>query len=185
MPVPNSPLASARFNKSIIPRFIKCLFTLTALMASFVCFGQDYLRANEELILSFQTNTHKEVYLVKDKSNKYISYRFGSSDKIELEYPSTQKDSWTKFTYSYYLRGGGAGNEGMDLNYVYFTNNGFRYVIYQTYYAVENKSYIGIKVIDLKTNKTVDIKGNMKTRKGTLVDFRYNRSLKISDELFE
>jgi hypothetical protein len=48
---------------------------------------------------------------------------------------------------------GGATNEGMDLNYVYFINNGFQYVVYQMYYAVGSKTNIGIKVIDLKTNK--------------------------------
>jgi len=184
-------LAKANSQRSSLPtrvfkiKSMKGLFTITVVLISFVCFGQSYLRANEQVILSFQTNTHKQVYLIKDKSNRYISYRFGTKDKIELEYPGTEKDSWSNFTYSFYLRGGGKQNEGMDLNYVYFTKNGFRYVVYHSYYAIENSSSVGIKVIDLKTNKTVEIKGNVKTRKGTLADFRDNGLLKIGDELFE
>jgi hypothetical protein len=154
-------------------------------LISSICLGQNYLRLNEQLILSFQTNTHKQVYLVRDKSNKYISYRFGTKDKIEFEYPPIEKDSWSKFTFSYFLRGGGTANEGMDLNYVYFTNNGFQYVIYHKYYAVGNRNSIGVNVIDLKTSKTVEIKGNAKTRKGTLVDFRDNGLLAIGDEIFD
>jgi hypothetical protein len=54
----------------------------------------------------------------------YIVYRFGTKDKIKLEFPENKADSWSKFTYSYYLRGGGAENEGMDLNYLSFENGG-------------------------------------------------------------
>ncbi len=164
---------------------MKSLFIAILLLISSTCFGQNYLRTNEHLILSFQTNTDKQVYLVKDTSNKYISYRYGTKDKIQFEYPATEKDSWSRFTYSYYLRGGGKANEGMELNYVYFTNGGYQYVIYHTYFAAGEKSEIGIKVTDLKTHKTVDIKGNYKTRRGTLVDFRDNGLLALGDELFD
>jgi hypothetical protein len=164
---------------------MKSILITIVLIISSTCFGQTYLQSNEQLIFSFQTKNHKQVYLVKDTSNKYISYRFGTNDKIEFEYPATGKDSWSRFVYSYYLRGGGIANEGMDLNYVYFTNNGFQYVVYHTYYAVGNQSNVGVKVINLKTNKTIDIKGDSKTRKGALVDFRENQLLEIGDELFD
>ena len=164
---------------------MKILFATIVLLLSSICFGQNFLRTNEQLIISFQTNTRKQVYLVKDKSNKYISYRFGIKDEIEFEYPSTEKGSLSKFAYSYYLRGGGTANEGMDLNYMYFTNNGFQYVIYHTYYAVGNKRNIEVKVIDMKTKKIVDVKGNNKTRKGTFVDFRDNGLMEIGEELFD
>lgn len=164
---------------------MKKFLTFFLLFASLQSLGQDYLRNNEELILSFRTNNQKQVYLVKDKGNKYIVYRFGSKDKVEFEFPSTTDNCWSKFTYSFYLRGGGAANEGMDLNYLYFTNEGFRYVVYHTYYAVGNKRGVGVKVINLRTGKTVDIKGDSKTRKGTLVDFRDNGLLEIGEELFD
>jgi hypothetical protein len=166
-----------------IPKRIS--FVVFVLLISLPCFGQDYLQPNEEVILSFRTKNNKQMYLVKDKSNRYISYRFGTKDKIELKYPASGTNSWEKFKYSSYLRGGGITNEGMDLNYVYFTNGDFQYIIYQTYYAVGNKRKIGLKVINLKTNKTTDIEGNPKTATGTLVDFRDNQLLEIGDELFD
>ncbi len=72
----------------------------------------------------------------------------------------------------------------MDLNYVYFINKDFKYIVYDTYFAVGNKQNIGIKIINLKINKTANIKGDRKTRNGTLVDFRDNNLLEIGDELF-
>ena len=168
-----------------IIRPMKYLFFATLLLVSSVSLGQHYLRQNEEVVLFFQSHNGKQVYLVRDTVNNYLSYRFGTKNKIEFEYPKSVEDGRNKFTYSYYLRGGGASNEGMDLNYVYFTNNGFRYVVYHTYYAVKNEEKIGVKVIDLKGGKTIDIKGDYKTKKGTLMDFRDNNLLEIGDELFD
>ena len=158
-------------------------FVLLSLTAS--VFGQSFTLTNEEVIFSFDAQNGKKITLNKDRANNYIIYRFGSKDKIEFEFPSKSKSSWTDFKYSFYLRGGGTQNEGMDLNYIYFTNKGFKYVIYDTYFAVGNKQEIGIEIINLKSNKTTTIKGNRKTRKGTLVDFRDNNLLEIGDELFD
>jgi hypothetical protein len=164
---------------------MRVLYVLLSVLISSVCLGQNYLKPNEQVILSFQTNRGKQVFLIKDKEEKYISYRFGTKDTIEFEYPGTNNHSWEKFTYSYYIRGGGKANGAMDLNYLYFTNGGFQYVVYHNYYAGEEKYEVGIKVTDLENKKTVVIKGDAKTRKGTLVDFRDNGLLRIGDELFE
>jgi hypothetical protein len=141
--------------------------------------SQSFLLKNENEIFSFDTQSGKHVVLSKDKGNAYIVYRFGTKDSVEFEFPEKNKDSWKKFKYSYYLRGGGVQNEGMDLNYLYFINKGFKYNIYDTYYAVGNKVQSGITVTNLKTNKTVDIKGLNKSRKGTMIDFRENSLLEI------
>lgn len=147
--------------------------------------AQRYLRPNEKRIYSFQTQNKKQVFLVMDSSGKYMLYRFGTKDRIEFEYPSATKDSWDKFTYTFYLRGGGPENEGMDLNYISFYNEGFRYVVYDTYHAVGGKYKVGVLVTDLKTGKTTDLKGDPKTTKGSMIDFRDNGKLKIGDELFD
>jgi hypothetical protein len=45
--------------------------------------------------------------LVKDKGNEYIQYRFGSKDRVEMEFPlNRNKDSWKQFKYNSYHRGG-------------------------------------------------------------------------------
>ena len=69
----------------------------------------------------------------------------------------------------------------MDLNYIYFTNKNFKYVIYDTYFAAGNKQNIGIKIIDLKTSKTTNIKGGRKA----LVDFfsKFSKPQPIVDSI--
>ena len=148
--------------------------------------GQTYILPNEKLIYSFETTNHKVMFLCQDKSNKYMIYRFGTKGKIEFEFPE-QKDnsSWGKFLFSSWLRGGGVKNEGIDLNFVSFVNNRMKYIIYNTYYAVGNRYNTGIRVINLISKKEIDIKGNMKTRKGTLTDLRDNKLIGQDDELYD
>ena len=160
------------------------VFTCLLLIAK-IGFAQKLILPNETLIFSFETQNGKTAILAKDSLNNYIIYRFGTANKIEFEYPKKTKDSWAKLTYSFYLRGGGTSNEGMDLNYVYFTNNNYQYIIYDSYFSVGNKTAIGIKIIDLTTKKTTNIKGKLKTRKGSLINFRNNGLLKVTEEMFE
>lgn len=152
----------------------------------FLFFGskQDkgYLLKNEEAIFSFDTKNGKHVMVAKEKGNLYIVYRFGTKDKIEFEYAGKSKESWSKFKYYFYLRGGGVQNEGMDLNYLYFTNDNFKYTIYDTYYSADQSRSVGIKVTNIKTKKTTDIIGVYKTRKGTLTDFRENNLVEVVEE---
>ena len=150
-----------------------------------ICFGQDLVQKNETVIFSFTTKNKKEVAIVKNNANNKVFYRFGTKAKSEFQFPATNSKPSQKLTYSFYLRGGGVANEGMELNYVYFINDNFQYIIYDTYYSVDNRQNIGVKVIDLKTKKTSDIQGDIKTRKGTLTDFRDNKLLDIGEQLFE
>lgn len=123
--------------------------------------------------------------LCSEKTGKYLIYRFGTKTYVQLEFPkSKDKLSWQEFEYSYWLRGGGAQNEGMDINYLALTIDKAKYVIYDNYYAVGDKHKTGIKVINLATNKTVNINGN-KTQKGTLTTFRFNNRIKKSESLYD
>jgi hypothetical protein len=144
--------------------------------------SQPNLHSTETLLYSFTTQSGKTMILAKDKKDAYIVYRFGTKDKIELEVLDKTKK---QFKYSFYLRGGGKANEGMDLNYVYFTNKDFKYVIFDTYSANGNVHKIGLRLINLKTNEAAVIKGIEKTKKGNLIDFRDNGLLEIGEELFE
>ncbi|MGC4102767.1 hypothetical protein [Ferruginibacter sp.] len=161
----------------------KLSFTIFILFFTATVYSQDNLLKNEKLIFSFDTKSGKHVTIARDSNDQYIIYRFGSAGKTEMEFPGKTEKSWKDFTYAFYLRGGGIQNEGIDLNYVSFTNNGFKYVIYDEYYARGNQTGIGIRVTDLKTRKTIDIKGKYKTIKGTLVDLRDNKFIATSDGL--
>lgn len=169
----------------MVSSFLKKIVFIPLFLVNLSVCGQKYILSNETVIFSFNMQNGKMVTINKDKGNKYIIYRFGTKDKVEFEYPNNLKSSWTNFKYSYYLRGGGIQNEGMDCNYLYFINENFKYVIYDTYFSRDGKQNIGIKIIDLKSNKRIDIKGIIKTRKGMLIDFRDNKLLEIGEELFE
>ncbi len=167
------------FFRPLIFLFSVCFLIFTSTVSA----QTNYVLANEVVLYSFKTDKGKIVTINKD--NKYIVYRFGTKNKIEFQYPNTLDNNWKDFTYSYYLRGGGQSNEGMELNYLYFTNADFQYVIYDTYYSHTGKTNIGIKIINIKTSKVTNIVGVYKTRKGNLTQFRDNNLISKSDELFE
>ncbi|KFF25035.1 hypothetical protein [Chryseobacterium vrystaatense] len=131
-------------------------------------FWAQYLLPNEETIFSFQTKSGKTMSLVKDKKNEYIQYRFGSKDRVEMEFPATRtKESWKQFTYSSYHRGGGKQNAGMDLNYLTFIKNNYKYQLFRTYSAEDESFSTGVTVTDSKGKET-DITGVYKTIKGCM-----------------
>ena len=142
---------------------------------------------NEKTVFAFKTENGKRVVLAKDTADKYLIYRFGSASKIEMEFPEKENrsKSWDFFQYSYWLRGGGLKNEGLDLNYLQFTRANFKYVLYDTYYAIDETENAGIRVIDLMTGNVKDIKGLPKTRRGSMLDFRFMEEIKKSDEIFD
>ena len=135
---------------------------------------------NEEVLFSFKlANSPKTLSVCVSKIQPdYIIYRFGTKDKVELEFPENKADSWSKFTYSYYLRGGGAGNEGMDLNYLTFENGGYEYQVYQEYTAKDNVTNVGVKITNKSTNKETDIKGLSNSIEGSLINLRENEKIK-------
>ncbi len=71
------------------------------------------------------------------------------------------------------------------MNSLEFVNENFKYIIYDTYFAVGNKMNIGIEIINLKSNKITNIRGILKTRKGTLIDFRNNKLVEVREDFFE
>ncbi|WP_123844738.1 hypothetical protein [Chitinophaga lutea] len=165
---------------------MRFVFVLLLMQATLVeVHGQQYVLPNEEQVFSFKTGNGKIAVLCKDKKDQYLVYRFGTNKKPELVFPASTKSGWEAFRYSYYMRGGGPQNEGMDLNYVYFVSKGYKYVIYDTYHAVGGKRKVGVKVIDLQTDKVTDIVGLVSSAKGNLTQFRDNKRLLVTDELFD
>jgi hypothetical protein len=164
----------------------KFLFSLLLIFFTISTSQAQYILPNETVIFSFLTSKGKTVTLNKDKEDKYLVYRFGTKDHIEFQFPEKPgSDSWQQFEYSFLFRGGGIPNDGMDVNYIAFINGGYKYVLYQTYFAVERKASTGIKIINVTTEKTTDIKAAAKTIKGSLVDFRTNEMIGTSGELYD
>lgn len=171
--------AGRQVEKLEIPKKInmKKLVILILLTASVQTFSQ-LVHDGEEIIFSFKLKSGKTALLLKGENDSYIVYRFGTNRKIELEYPAElNTDSWQKFTYSYYFRGGGKENAGLDLNYVSFENNGYSYKLYDEYSAEDDSRHTGILVTDAE-GKERDITGAKGSAKGSLVSLRYNEKIK-------
>ena len=75
-----------------------------------------YQLKNENVVYQLKMKNGNQLSVCIDKDEKYIVYRYGSKNKIELEYPK-EKDfsSFKKFEYSEYKRGGGVENSAMEL----------------------------------------------------------------------
>jgi hypothetical protein len=151
--------------------FILCfLFVQNKLLSA-----QSYKLSNELEIYSFETSKGKKLSICKDKNDKYLVYRFGTKSKVELQYPAVlNEESWGKFSYSFYFRGGGKENAAMDINSLTFVNGGFKYSVYDDYSAETDETTVGITVTQLSNKKETNIKGVLKTKKGALSAFRDN-----------
>lgn len=160
----------------------KNIITLLVSLFTLISFAQDYILPNEDLIFSFKTKNGKNMVLAKDKNNEYIIYRFGSSKKIELEYPEKNKESWNKFTYSYYSRGGGKSNAGMELNSIFFQIGNFEYTIFRDYYSEDESFKTGILVTDMLTNRRKEIHGKYHTIKGDLYNLMNDNLIKQDED---
>ena len=147
--------------------------------------AQLYLLKNEISVFSFDTKSGKHLELAKDSNDNYIVYRYGQKNKIEFEYPSKTRESWRKLNFTSQIRGGGTQNEGIDLNYVYFFNKSFQYVIYSTYFARDQRTYTGIRIFDLAKKSMIDIPAKPKSVKGSLTDLRDNDLIKVGNEFFD
>lgn len=144
----------------------------------------EYVKSNEVLVFSFKTGKGKKVVLAKEKDDKYLVYRFGTKDKIEMEFPGDLKNSWPKFKYSYYNRGGGISNAGMEIQNIIFENGGYKYVIYYNYSAEGDEQTVGVLVMNDATGKDTNIKGNVDTVEGSLMEIRESGLLEMADEMY-
>lgn len=144
-----------------------------------------YQLENESVIYSFRTKNGKVMSLCMDTAEAYIVYRFGGRNKVELEFPEKNVESWKKMCYSYYFRGGGFENSGLDLNEAFFEKDGDEYVVFENYSSEDESFETGIKVIEIKSGKQTEMPADPDSRKGSLIDLRFNELIRRGDKLHE
>jgi hypothetical protein len=146
-----------------------------------VIYKENLCTDDEEVLFSFKlADSPKTISVcISNTQPDYITCRIGTPNNIDLEFPENKEGSWSEFTYSYYFRGGGAGNEGMDLNYLSFEYDGYKYVIYEEYIAENNTKTVGVKTIDNITNMEVNNKGLSDSIEGSLIDLRFSDKINI------
>lgn len=99
-------------NFKIALYFILCILLQSTIVSS----TNIYVLSNEKVVYSFQSSNGKFMYLNVDTNNLYLVYRFGTKNKIELEYPKEKnKSSFSKFEYSTYFRPYQKGAYGLNL----------------------------------------------------------------------
>lgn len=156
---------------------MKKIVLILLLVTASTAFAQ-LVKKGETEIFRFKTSSGKTAVICTGENDSYIVYRFGTNSKVELVYPAAMtNDSWSLFTYSYYYRGGGKENAGLDLNYLTFENNGYTYKLYQEYSAEDNSETAGIMVTGANGVET-DLKAVKNSVKGSLIDLRYNDNIK-------
>lgn len=142
------------------------------------------LSPDEKVIFSFKTAKGKVMNIVLQNEEKYLAYRFGTENKVELQFPEELENTFEQFTYSYYMRGGGAMNVGLDLNYVSFKGETHQFIIYEEHSSgdpdnPEESLDVGIRIVNLKNNKETKIEGLSNTVKGSLIDLRFSNIIKV------
>ena len=146
-------------------------------------YNEHLQKENEEIIISFSiADSDKVAALCVSKEPSYIAFRLGRSENVELEFPDDFTDSWNKFIYSYYLRGGGIENEGLDLNYLRFEYNGTEYQLFQEYSAESDATDVGIRTIDSSTNNETVLRASEDSIKGVLRELRGYDNIKTEEQ---
>jgi len=156
------------------------LNSFSLIMANNVSFDNALCTDNEQIILSFELEGTSKIISIceADHDEYYIVFRMGTSNEIDFEFPQNKEDSWNKFVYTYYLRGGGGFNEGLDLNYLSFEDEGKQYEVYQEYTAEQDIIMVGLKIVDLETSQETLLPGIGETVNGSLVSLRDNIKIK-------
>ena len=100
------------------------------------------------------------------KTRGYVQYRFGTPDKVELEYPAEKAGSQEKFEYHHYFRA------QVDETEISFSSGGFKYSIFDDYNGEMKPaaSSQGVRVEAASTGKesTLECQGKAKTSYGEL-----------------
>jgi hypothetical protein len=141
---------------------------LALLFSAVTVHAKGLCTTKEEVIISFQVKkSAKMASVCKGDAASYLVYRFGTPQKIELQYPQKlDASSWDKFRFEGYHRGGGKQNAGMDLYSLSFNIGEYEYEIAQTWHAEEDAYRLGIDV--RHAGKNVSIDANVKSQIGSL-----------------
>ena len=155
-------------------RLSKCRSRLFGLLALLMiigpCFAKVLCNENERTVFSFDTKSRKSLSICKHKNNDYLVYRYGTTGKIELQYPGAlDKTSWTAFTFSGMRRAGGKANAGFGDYDLSFSIKKFNYFVFQTWSDEDGAYAIGVVVRNDKNKSGTRIDGLRETQKGSLV----------------
>ncbi len=142
------------------------------------------LCTNEEtLLFGFRVSgKDKYVSLCEGQDEKYLTYRFGTSANVELQYPEVlSESSWGDFSFHGYSRGGGVENDAMGDYSISFINQGVEYTISQSWRLRSNEYFLGILINT--GEKRIVFQGDHGSQSGSLVLLEGKEKIKFSQEM--
>jgi hypothetical protein len=125
-------------------------------------------KPGEEVLFGFSLKKSNKIVLVcNQKNDKYLVYRFGTKDTVELQFPNTlNAASWNAFRYSGYSRGGGRRNLAMEIHSLTFKNNQVVYRIKDESEAEHNEN--SASIIINANGKKIKLVGRASSKNGSL-----------------
>lgn len=156
-------------------------FVLFFVLDAYAQFDSSLRKNNEEVVFAFQLDNQQWVSVCKEKNGKYLVYRLGNKNKIELQVPAVlDSTSWSRFTFNGYNRGGGKENAAMHFAYLSFRNKDVIYEVYELWNSEDSIEHCGLT--SMINNKATDKPGVLKTRKGNLLELLYNDRIKKEED---
>ncbi len=129
---------------------------------------EDFIKINEKLVMEFNTLSGKRLVIAADKNGKYIVYRFGTQDHVELQFPNDLNHSYTAFKMSTETQEKKAPPSGFSYTQIHFSNGGFTYNIFNQFEENGNIVKSGLIIEDLKSGKKSLIRADINSLKGSL-----------------
>jgi hypothetical protein len=128
-------------------------------------------KVDEMVVYSFNLKSNgKTAILCRQKDSKYLVYRFGTKDKVELQYPAIpDNNSWKLFKYEGYSRGGGKANDAEEIHSVEFFNAGVTYKMCDDWNANHGSD---VEIIVQSTKRPIYLIGNIHSKIGSLSSLR-------------
>ena len=145
---------------------VQLLFILSPVILS----AQVFLKANEKRLYSFNMENKKAVLLSLDTLTNTMYYRLNVAGALSLEVEDQLNDDRKIFIFRHSPLG----------DYMDFTNGNFKYTIYEE--TAGDKTNIGLRSINLKTNSKNEMKGIYKTLKGNLAEFGSKGLVPVKEE---
>lgn len=131
-------------------------------------------------LLVFKQKNGKTMKLSLRQKDSALIYRLYNKDKVEMQYPKIPSISENKnFSFTYLNRFGGNINESTSVYRVEFFINNYRYSVFQSSYLGKNES--GISVLNLNNSKVTEIKAVEKTVNGSLLYFKDNQLITVTE----
>lgn len=136
---------------------------------------QPLVEDGELVLISFVVENSSKIFTIAiAEDESYIVYRFGEEGNIEIEFPEKTADSWNQFTYSHYARAVGNAHALLDINYLDFTMDNSKYIVYDAFAEEFVKSFVGTTVTNLTTGTQSDLAAVSQAKIGNLSQLLLN-----------